>query len=320
MSVLTRANRPVNVLASSLGETDMSTKARRIGLSCALSTPFSANGRIDLVRMIAHGRWVLDSGCDSLAVFGTTGEGASIGLAERHSVLGAFGASGFDMGEKIIAGVTAATIPDAVDQARAGYEFGCRALLMTPAFYFPVNSEEGIFRWYASVFERLGGQLRDVILYHIPSMTRCVMTPDLMGRLREAFPGKILGIKDSTGDWNSSKGFLDRHSDLQILVGDERQLARAVQNGGSGTICGLANLRPDLLRPAAWDGKDDPRIAALVAAIVADPFMSAVKALIAHRTGDSEWRRMRAPLEALDEAKIRALVERYNSAAPAKAA
>jgi 4-hydroxy-tetrahydrodipicolinate synthase len=255
-----------------------------------------------------------------LAVFGTTGEGASIGLAERYSVLGAFGAAGFEMREKIIAGVTAATIADAVDQARAGYSFGCRALLMTPAFYFPIASEEGIFRWYAAVFERLGSELRDVMLYHIPSMTRCVMTPGLMARLRDAFPGKVLGIKDSTGDWNSSKGFLERHRDLQILVGDERQLARAVQNGGSGTICGLANLRPDLLRPAAWDGQDDPRIGALVSAIVADPFMSAVKALIAHRTGDAEWRRMRAPLEALDDAKVRALVERYESAASAKAA
>jgi 4-hydroxy-tetrahydrodipicolinate synthase len=298
----------------------MSTKADRIGLSCALSTPFTADGHIDLPRIVAHGRWVLENGGDGLAVFGTTGEGASIGLRERHYVLGAFAAAGFDMRKKIIAGVTASTIEDAVEQARAGYAAGCRGLLMTPSFYFPNTSEEGVFRWFAAVFEALGGELRDVLLYHIPSMTRSVMTPDLMGRLREKFPGAILGIKDSSGDWNSSKGFLDRHKDLQILVGDERQLARAVQNGGSGTICGLANLRPDVLRPAAWDGKDDPKIGALVAAIIADPFMSAVKALIAHRTGDKAWLRMRPPLDALDDAKARALVERFEAAAAAKAA
>lgn len=298
----------------------MSKKSERIGLSCALSTPFAADGSIDLPRMVAHGRWVLENGGDSIAVFGTTGEGASIGLGERHSVLGAFAASGFDMRQKVIAGVTASTIPDAIEQARAAYAAGCKALLMTPAFYFPNTSEEGVFRWFAAVFEGLGSQLRDVLLYHIPSMTRSVMTPDLMGRLREKFPQAVIGIKDSTGDWNSSKGFLDRHKDLQILVGDERQLARAVQNGGSGTICGLANLRPDVLRPAAWDGKDDPKIAALVAAIIADPFMSAVKALIAERTGDKEWRRMRPPLDALDEAKCKALVERFKAAGAAKAA
>jgi 4-hydroxy-tetrahydrodipicolinate synthase len=87
-----------------------------------------------------------------------------------------------------------------------------------------------------------------------------------------------------------------------------------VREGGSGSICGLANLRPDLLRPAAWEGKDDPRIAACVQAIVADPFMPAVKALIAHRQKDAEWRRMRPPLVELDEARVRALVARFEAA------
>lgn len=298
----------------------MVENAGRIGLSCALSTPFAADGKIDLPRLLAHARWVLDNGGDSIAVFGTTGEGASIGVEERYAVLGALAGAKVEMGRQVIAGVTAATIPDAIAQARAGYAAGCRALLMTPSFYFPNTTEEGVFRWFAAVFEGLGGEARDVLLYHIPSMTRSVMTPDLMGRLHEKFPQVVIGIKDSTGDWNSSKGFLDRHRHLQILVGDERQLARAVQNGGSGTICGMANLRPDLLRPAAWDGKDHPAIAAIVAAIVADPFMSAVKALIADRLGDPEWRRMRPPLEALDDAKTHALVARVAAASAAKAA
>jgi 4-hydroxy-tetrahydrodipicolinate synthase len=298
----------------------MADQNKRIGLSCALSTPFDADGRIDLPRMLAHGRWVLDNGGDGLALFGTTGEGASIGNDERHQVLGAFAGAGFDMRGKVFAGVTAATVADAVAQARAGYDADCRGLLMTPAFYFPNTSEEGVFRWYAAVFEGLGARLRDVLLYHIPSMTRSPMSPALMARLRDAFPGAVIGIKDSSGDWDSAKGFLDRHRDLQILVGDERLLARAVREGGSGTICGLANLRPDLLRPAAWDGKDDPRIADAVAAIVADPFMPAVKALIAHRTGDAAWLRMRAPLVALDAAQARALVDRFDRAVGAKAA
>ncbi|MCA3245413.1 MAG: dihydrodipicolinate synthase family protein, partial [Azospirillum sp.] len=137
---------------------------------------------------------------------------------------------------------------------------------------------------------------------------------------RKEFPGAVIGIKDSTGSWDSAKSFLDAHKDLQILVGDERLLARAVREGGSGSICGLANLRPDLLRPAAWDGADDPRIAKCVEAIVADPFMPAVKALIAHREKDAEWRRMRAPVVALDDARVRALVARFEAAQGAQAA
>jgi 4-hydroxy-tetrahydrodipicolinate synthase len=292
----------------------------RIGLSCALSTAFRPDGAVDLPRTLAQAKWVLANGGDGVTMFGTTGEGASLDVAERHAALGAMAGAGFEIGKTVIAGVTAATIGEAVEQANAGYDYGVRALLMTPPFYFPEPSEEGVFRWFASVFERLGPRLRDVLYYHIPSMTRVGFSPASLARLRKEFPGAVIGIKDSTGSWDSAKSFLDGHKDLQILVGDERLLARAVREGGSGSICGLANLRPDLLRPAAWDGKDDPRIGKCVEAIVADPFMPAVKALIAHRERDLEWRRMRAPVIELDEARIRALTARFDAAQSAKAA
>lgn len=292
----------------------------RVGLSCALSTAFRPDGAIDLPRTLAQAKWVLANGCDGVTMFGTTGEGVSLDVAERHATLGAMAGAGFDLGKSVIAGVSAATIGEAVEQANAGYDHGARALLMTPPFYFPEPSEEGVFRWFASVFERLGPRLRDVLYYHIPSMTRVGFSPASLARLRKEFPGAVIGIKDSTGSWDSAKSFLDGHKDLQILVGDERLIARAVREGGSGSICGLANLRPDLLRPAAWDGKDDPRIGKCVEAIVADPFMPAVKALIAHRERDPEWRHMRAPVVELDEARIRALAARFDAAQSAKAA
>ena len=292
----------------------------RIGLSCALSTAFRPDGAVDLPRTLAQAKWVLANGCDGVTMFGTTGEGASLDVSERHAALGALTGAGLDLGKRVIAGVTAATIGEAVEQANAGYDHGVRALLMTPPFYFPEPSAEGVLRWFAGVFERLGPRLRDVLIYHIPSMTRVGFSAEAMTRLRKEFPGAVIGIKDSTGSWDSAKSFLDAHKDLQILVGDERLLARAVREGGSGSICGLANLRPDLLRPAAWDGKDDPRIEACVSAIVADPFMPAVKALIAHRERDPEWLRMRAPVVELDEARVRALAARFDAAQGAKAA
>ena len=292
----------------------------RIGLSCALSTAFQPDGGIDVPRTLAQARWVMANGCDSVTMFGTTGEGASLDVGERHALLGALAGSGISLSHHVIAGVTAATLGEAVEQASLGYEHGCRALLITPPFYFPEPSEDGVFRWFACVFERLGSRLRDVLLYNIPSMTRAAFTPSLMGRLHKAFPNAIIGIKDSSGSWESAKSFLDTHRDLQILVGDERLLARAVREGGSGSICGLANLRPDLLRAAAWEGKDDPRVTACVTAIIADPFMPAVKALIAQRETDPEWLRMRPPLMALAPDRAQALVARFEAALSTKAA
>jgi 4-hydroxy-tetrahydrodipicolinate synthase len=279
----------------------------RIGLNCALSTPFGADGRVDLVRLTAHARRVLDRGCDSFTLFGTTGEGASLAHGERYAMLGAIAGSGIDMATKVIVGVSAATIDDAVAQARAGYEAGCRALLMAPPFYFGNASDEGLFRYFSAVFARLGGDLRDVILYHIPGMTRNALS---VQRLIKAFPGAVIGVKDSNGDWAATERRLQELPGLQILVGDERQLARAVRSGGSGTICGLANLAPDLLRPLANQGIEDPRVNAMVEAICEHSFMSAVKAMIAHDSADPGWKTMRAPLDPLGEAESAALAAR----------
>jgi 4-hydroxy-tetrahydrodipicolinate synthase len=282
----------------------------RIGLNCALSTPFAADDSIDLRRLAAHAADVVRRGCDGVTLFGTTGEGASIALDDRHRALAALAVAGLDMRARVVAGVSAATVADAVEQARAGYAMDCRALLMAPPFYFGDAGDEGLFRFFASVFEALGGHLRDVILYHIPGMTRNHVSVELTQRLAAAFPGAVIGVKDSNGDWPATLRRLNELPDLQILVGDERQLANAVRHGGAGTICGLANVAPDLLRPLAVEGTDDPRIAAMVEAVLGHSFMPAIKALISEALGDPAWRIVRPPLEPLAAADARALAGR----------
>jgi 4-hydroxy-tetrahydrodipicolinate synthase len=285
-------------------------KSKRIGLNCALSTPFSRDGGIDLRRLAAHAMKVMERGADGVTLFGTTGEGASLTVAERHQALAALAVSGVDLRARVIAGVSAATVADAVAQAQAGYDHDCRALLVAPPFYFGQASDEGLFRFFASTFERLGGALRDVILYHIPGMTRNAVSIELTQRLMAAFPGVIIGVKDSNGDWAATERRLAQLPGLQILIGDERQLARAVRQGGAGTICGLANIAPELLRPLAHDGIEDTRVNAMVEAILAYSFMSAVKGVIAEDYRDPEWLTMRAPLDPMPAAEAGRLAAR----------
>jgi 4-hydroxy-tetrahydrodipicolinate synthase len=283
------------------------SKTGRIGLNCALSTPFGKDGAVDLSRLVAHARWVLDNGCDGITLFGTTGEGASLGLSERNRMLGALAGAGLEMRKQVLAGVSAASIEEAVAQAQAGYDAGCRGLLVAPPFYFGNAGDDGLFRYFAAVFDRLGAALRDVVLYHIPGMTRNAISVELTLRLAEAYPGAILGIKDSNGDWAATERRLKHLKGLQVLVGDERHLANAVRHGGAGTICGLANIAPDLLRPLAHQGKDDRRIHDMVDAILQHSFMAAIKAMVGEQHGDAGWRVMRAPLDPLGVAETRKL-------------
>src|SRR5690606_16873864 len=105
------------------------------GLSAALVTPFAADGGVDLARLVGHAKHVLSAGCDSVTLFGTTGEGFGLSLTERAAMLGAVAGSGVDPTQSLYAGVSSATIDDAVAQAALALSAGVRGLLLAPPFY-----------------------------------------------------------------------------------------------------------------------------------------------------------------------------------------
>ena len=280
----------------------MPLRANRFGLSVALATPFAEDRSIDLPRLVAHGRQSLADGCASLTVFGTTGEGASLGLNERNRALGALVGAGVDPRTQLVVGIAASSVEEAIAQGRAGLMVGCPSFLLAPPFYFKAAADEGLFDWFAAVLTGLGSKASNVILYHIPQVTSVGLSMDLIGRLKKAFPKQVTGVKDSSGDWDNAEALLRHHGELHILIGDERLLAKAMMLGASGAITGLANIAPDLMKPLI-DGIEEPRINAMVEVVLPHAVTAAVKALVGHRRKDAmAWSRMRAPLKSLSEA------------------
>ncbi|AOO79192.1 dihydrodipicolinate synthase family protein [Bosea vaviloviae] len=298
----------------------MALNPNRFGLSCAITTPMREGGAVDLPRLVTHARHVLAEGCDSVTLFGTTGEGAALGLPARTAMMGALIGAGVDPAKQIYAGIAAASLHEAIEQARLALDAGAKGLLVAPPFYFKGVSDEGLYAWFSQFFDKLGASARNAILYHIPSVTAVSISVDLVQRLKTAFPGVVTGIKDSSGDYASTEAFLKAHGELAILVGDERQLARAVRAGAQGSICGVANLVPHLLRPLVYEGADSPVVNALVDEICSYPVMAAVKALVGHVHGDAGYGAMRAPLEALDEGQRKRLFAAFDTITRAKAA
>jgi 4-hydroxy-tetrahydrodipicolinate synthase len=143
---------------------------------------------------------------------------------------------------------------------------------------------------------------REVILYHIPSVTLVPLSSSLVGRIDRAFPGIVGGVKDSSGDWATTERLLADHPHLHILVGDERLLARNIRHGGSGAINGFSNFCARQLLPMVEDGAEVPGIAALVDLVLRYPVTPAVKALVAHRYGDDGFLATAPPLEPVDAA------------------
>jgi len=283
---------------------------RRFGLSCATITPFAANGSVDVPRLLPHLHRCQGEGCESFTLFGTTGEGASVGLAERNlaleSVVDTFG------GDKVLVGVAASAPEDAAAQANPLLDAGGRGLLLAPPFYFKGVDDEGLYAWFSRAIEAMH-EPRGIFLYHLPSVTAVPLSTSLIGRMKLAFPGVIEGVKDSGGEWSYTQRLLDTHADLHILVGDERLLARAMRHGASGAINGFSNFCARRLLPMIERGDEDPRLSALVELLLTYPVTPGIKALVAHVTRDQHYARPAPPLRTLPEGDAATLVAAFEA-------
>ena len=239
-----------------------------------------------------------------MTLFGTTGEGPSVAPREREATAAGLVRAGIAP-EKLVEGVIACSVEEAAESTRAALRRGAKAVLLAPPFYFRPVPDDAVFAWFTEVFGSVGEGLRDVILYHIPSLTGISLSIELIARLRTAFPAAITGVKDSAADAQASMRLIDAHGDLAILVGDETYLGRACAAGAAGSICGLANLVPEAIIAVAASGRDDPRIQALVDAINRHPMIPIVKALVAHLRREPAWATTAPPLPTLPAAAVR---------------
>src|SRR5260370_38123769 len=285
----------------------------RFGLSCALALPFNDDGLIDYRLLAAHARSTLGAGCSGGRGCGTSGEGASVSMGERSKMLGALLPAGIDPRTQIVGGIASSSIGDAIEQIQILSDSRCGRILLAPPFYFKGVRDEGLCEWFSQVLEKTAHSSLGVILYHIPSVTQVPLSVGLISRLKETFPGVIIGVKDSGGNWPFTESLLSAHSDLAILIGDERHLAAGVRLGAKGAISGLANLCARVLLTLLQTGKDDSRVSDLVEAILKYPVTPAVKALLSYRAKESRSLTVRPPLVPLSPAEMQALAAAYDA-------
>ncbi len=284
----------------------------RAQLHAAVPTPLDQGLGVDVGRLHAHCTGLLEAGCDGIALFGTTGEGPSFSVEERIAVLDDLLSRGFDPA-RLIVGTGCAALPDTIRLTRHAAAAGCAGQLIMPPFFFDQVTDDGVFTAYARILERCAGVAPRLVLYHIPAVSGVPVALEVVRRLADAFPEAVYAIKDSSGDWGYTDRLIAQRGALDVLVGHEPDIARAIAAGGAGTICGLANVVPDLLRrlcdAAPGDGSNSLQSAVTALANAFDrlPVIPALKAMTAAATGDPDWVRVRPPLVALRREDIEAL-------------
>jgi 4-hydroxy-tetrahydrodipicolinate synthase len=177
------------------------------GVLAPVVTPFKDDLSPDSQRFIAHCRWLLSQNC-GLAVFGTNSEANSLAVEERAMLLDELVAAGINP-SRMMPGTGCCSITETVKLTAQAVEHGCAGVLMLPPFYYKDVSEEGLYRYFSEVVQRVGDARLKIYLYHIPPVAMVGITTGLVERLLAAYPNAIAGMKDSSGDWNNTKTFLD---------------------------------------------------------------------------------------------------------------
>jgi 4-hydroxy-tetrahydrodipicolinate synthase len=286
------------------------------GLWCATLTPLDRDGRVDNARLAAHLRLLLGQGVDGVAPFGTTGEGPSFSVAERRAGLEGLLSSSIGA-SRIVAATGSAAFTDAVELTRHALGNGVYRCLVMPPFFFKDVSDEAVYAFFADLIEAVGDSRLRLYLYHIPQLSGVPVKPAVVARLAEAFPGIVSGVKDSAGDWNNTATLLERTPQLDILVGHEPHLPQLMRRGGAGTICGVANVYPGIVRALlARDvtAADQARIERFIDVLFRFAFLPAFKAIKAAQVDDAGWCAVRAPWTALTQGARDDLVEALESA------
>ncbi len=292
------------------------TQAQRIrGVLAPVVTPFNKDLSPDPERLVAQCKWMLTQNC-GLAVFGTNSEANSLSVNERVALLDALLAADVDPA-RMMPGTGCWALTDTVRLTEHAVKAGCAGVLMLPPFYYKDVSEDGLYRNFSEVIERVGDSRLRIYLYHIPPVAVVGIKPGLVERLMKQYPTVIAGMKDSSGDWNNTKMMLDAFakSGFDVFVGSESFLLANMKNGGAGCISATANVNPAAIDRLfrEWRGADaeaQQQALDVVRKTVGQYVMiPSLKAVVAHFTNDPAWANVRPPLTELTATQAKNVID-----------
>lgn len=297
----------------------MST-SRITGVLSPVVTPFKADLSPDPERLIKQCRWLLSQDV-GLAVFGTNSEANSLATEEKIELLDRLTDAKLDPA-RMMPGTGCCAITDSVRLTAHATKLGCAGVLMLPPFYYKGVSDDGLFRNFAEVIERVGDKRLRIYLYNIPPVSQVAITVHLIERLLGAYPEIVAGIKDSSGDWNNTMAYLDNFADhgFDVFPGSETFLLRGMRHGGAGCISATANVNPAAIARlfATWSTEDadaqQHRLDEIRGIFARYPMIPALKGAVAHYSGDASWATVRPPLVELSREQTTSLINELDGA------
>lgn len=272
------------------------------GTHCPLVTPFE-DGKVNhevLVRLVDH---VLGGGVDGLVPCGTTGEFASLDDEEYRAVLETTVEAA--EGAPVMAGAAGTSVPETLARIETAADAGSDAALITLPYFHGSNDSAGDAAFVRAVADDAA---LPMYLYNIPACVGRSIDPETVVTLADH--DRILGLKDSSGDFNYFSELLHRTPErFQLFEGFDSHLVAGLVFGADGGINALSNVIPEAFAAATHAVRTgdvaearwihEKRVAPLFQQCVAHGFAPATKAALRAR-GILDGDEVRPPLVELD--------------------
>ncbi|HUI05818.1 MAG TPA: 4-hydroxy-tetrahydrodipicolinate synthase [Verrucomicrobiae bacterium] len=211
------------------------------GAYTALVTPFTKKGgQVDEPRLRDLVEQQVAAGIDGLVPCGTTGESPTLSHEEHNHVIELV--VKFAAGRcKVIAGTGSNSTDEAIFMTQHAKKVGADATLQV-APYYNKPTQAGLYAHFRKIAEDGG---LPVVLYNIPGRCGVDIANETMARLRRDLPGKIVGLKEATGNVDrvsQLRGLVDR--DFCIVSGDDSLTLPMMSVGAVGVISVASNVVP----------------------------------------------------------------------------
>jgi 4-hydroxy-tetrahydrodipicolinate synthase len=276
----------------------MSKKRIPEGVYAAALTPLHSDLKPHFQELVSHCKNLLERGCQGVVLFGTSGEGPSFSLEERLEGINAV-TQKIDP-QQVIGSNASTCIPETIHLIQNSMKMGCKTFLVAPPSFFKNITDQGVIDYYSQIIETVNDSELKILLYHIPQNTGVPIHLPIIEKLIHSYPETVIGLKESEGNLEYSHSILKQFPGFQLFVGNEKHIIETVAHGGSGSICGIANMAPELICQLYKQGKEamksNPKeLEEIFNSLKGKSFIPFAKNFLKQQKGGS-WNLVRPPL------------------------
>lgn len=217
-----------------------------LGCGTAIATPFTDTGvNFEEFRKLIE--FQISEGIDALIVCGTTGESATMSLAEKKETI-KFAIDVVNKRIPVIAGTGSNNTSSAIEMSKYAESVGADGLLVVTPYYNKAT-QSGLIAHFKAIAESVK---IPIIVYSVQSRTGVNIAPETCLELSKI--PNIVAIKEASGNLSQVASIANLcRNNLYIYSGNDDQTVPMLSLGACGVISVLSNIAPKVTSKMVHD-------------------------------------------------------------------